>query len=62
MYVKRQEYELMLLHYISEEFAVIDARFDAFTKKNNAKKTDKKKKKKKKEEVEEELGKVKSET
>ncbi|XP_032679224.1 prolyl 3-hydroxylase 1-like isoform X2 [Odontomachus brunneus] len=55
VYVKRQEYELMLLHYISEEFAVIDARFDAFTKKN-AKKTDKKKTKKKKEE-EQELGK-----
>ncbi|XP_029178230.1 prolyl 3-hydroxylase 1-like [Nylanderia fulva] len=37
-YVKRQEYELMLLNYISEEFAVIDARFKAFTKKIHAKK------------------------
>lgn len=55
--MKRQEYELMLLHYISEEFALIDARFDAF-KKNNTKKTDKKKKKK---EEEKELGKVKNE-
>ncbi|XP_028045555.1 prolyl 3-hydroxylase 2 isoform X2 [Monomorium pharaonis] len=35
-YVKRQEYELMLLYYISEEFAAIDARFKTspdFTKK-----------------------------
>ncbi|XP_011151167.1 prolyl 3-hydroxylase 2 isoform X1 [Harpegnathos saltator] len=44
-YVKRQEYELMLLHYISEEFAVIDARFDAFIKKNSTKKSSKKKEK-----------------
>ncbi|XP_024880411.1 prolyl 3-hydroxylase 2-like isoform X2 [Temnothorax curvispinosus] len=42
-YVKRQEYELMLLHYISKEFAEIDARFSAFTKKtNDKKKTDEK--------------------
>ncbi|XP_014480867.1 PREDICTED: prolyl 3-hydroxylase 1-like isoform X2 [Dinoponera quadriceps] len=57
VYVKRQEYELMLLHYISEEFAVIDARFDAFSKKNKAKKTDKKKKKKGEGKEEKELGK-----
>nr|XP_012234724.1 PREDICTED: prolyl 3-hydroxylase 2-like isoform X1 [Linepithema humile] len=41
-YVKRQEYELMLLHYISEEFAVIDARFNAFNKKSNKEKSDEK--------------------
>ena len=44
--MKRQEYELMLLHYITEEFAVIDDRFKAFTKKNNAKKSDEKTKEK----------------
>lgn len=38
-YVKRQEYELRLLYYISQEFTAIDARFTAFTQKiNNAKK------------------------
>lgn len=47
-YVKRQEYELMLLHYVSKEFAVIDAKFKTFTKKDSAKKIDKE---------EEELGK-----
>lgn len=41
-YVKRQEYELMLLHYISKEFAAIEARFSAFDKKTNMKKADKK--------------------
>ncbi|RLU20866.1 hypothetical protein DMN91_007480 [Ooceraea biroi] len=43
-YVKRQEYELMLLHYVSNEFTAIDARLKAFTKKVHVKKTDKKKK------------------
>lgn len=48
--MKRQEYELMLLHYISEEFATIDARFNAFNKKSNAEKSD--------ERAEKKLGKV----
>lgn len=54
--MKRQEYELMLLHYISEEFTVMDAKFDAFIKKNKGKKTVKKKLEEAKE-----LGKVKRE-
>lgn len=41
-YVKRQEYELMLLYYISEEFAVIDAKFNEFKKKTNTKKAEQK--------------------
>ncbi|XP_076244601.1 prolyl 3-hydroxylase 1 isoform X2 [Calliopsis andreniformis] len=50
VYVKRQEYELRLLKYISEEFSVIDTQL--------AKKKDQKKKKKKTEEKKEkELGK-----
>ncbi|KAL6254200.1 hypothetical protein P5V15_014822 [Pogonomyrmex californicus] len=40
-YVKRQEYELMLLHYISKEFTAIDTRFKAF-KNVNTKRLDKK--------------------
>ncbi|XP_018399168.1 PREDICTED: prolyl 3-hydroxylase 2-like [Cyphomyrmex costatus] len=41
-YVKRQEYELLLLNYISVEFAAIDVRFNKFTKKKNLKEVDKK--------------------
>lgn len=37
-YVKRQEYELLLLNYISEEFTVIEDKFNKFIKKTNAKK------------------------
>lgn len=48
--MKRQEYERILLQYISKEFAEIEARFNAFTKKIKMKKTDEK-----------ELGKVKDE-
>ncbi|XP_011879110.1 PREDICTED: synaptonemal complex protein SC65-like isoform X2 [Vollenhovia emeryi] len=51
-YVKRQEYELMLLLYISNEFAAIDARFNAFTKKNKINKTNKNKKKVNRKELE----------
>jgi len=48
--VKRQEYELILLNYISKEFAIIDAKFNAFTKKIDKEKANNK-----------ELGKVKDE-
>lgn len=53
-YVKRQEYELLLLNYIKEEFTVIEDKFNEFTKKTNAKKIKQKNK--------EDLGKVKDET
>lgn len=39
--MKRQEYELMLLYYVSEEYGAIEARFNAFTKKIKMKKVDK---------------------
>lgn len=53
-YVKRQEYELLLLNYILEEFTMIEDKFKEFIKKINAEKT--------KQKDGEDLGKVKDET
>lgn len=52
--MKRQEYELLLLNYILEEFTVIEGKFKEFIKKTNAEKA--------KQKNGEDLGKVKDET